>query len=831
MGDLAIWLRVGGKINESLNYVGGDYEMLLLKKDVTYSGLRKMIAKLLNVDESVRKMELNFETGVPFKPLYGVTDDRTLEFYMHHARQESTKYFLLVTVGEESVRHGKVSEKEKTEEQNLSDSYIPGLDSINEVPNMGTSSNVAEDHGFPELFANSYVNEMPMEMPSPGRSLFVSPTPIPSFVDVVRNASEGNEQGTAAEDVRTTPVEPYQNVPPIPISVVEANVEGSECGDQTCVEEGIYGEGGILGDIEEHRIFRLKKELMTCVSITAMTEKFQYKVFKSKPSFVVVRCIHTSCSWRVRAKKLVESEYWMVTKYEKNHTCPTDFKPVRRRQATSWVVGECVKRKLINPGRVYRPRDVMDDMKRKFGVDISYSVAWRGRECAYDNLRLGTPEQSYKLLPGYLHMLMDTNPGSVVNLEVSNGNRFQYLFIAFAASIHGFSYCRPVISIDATHLKGKYRGVLFTAVCHDANQQIFPLAFGVGDSENDASWSWFLHRVKSVFGINNAVQEVFPQAFHGICMYHLLNNLKTKFRNKTKELEQHYIRTAKTYNLQDFHVLFYTLSSAVPGVKEYLEAVGLHRWTRSHAPSRRYNIMTTNISESLNAVLVKVRELPITALVNEIWLLCQKWFHERRTKAAGCTTMMSKDVEMKLEGRKDRAQAMGVICADQYTFDVVDGDRNYCVDMALWTCTCRKFQLDQLPCDHVLAVVRKTPYEAYDLCSLYYTREFWHETYRGVINPIPHISSWTTPQQISEFELQPPDVRTVAGRRRKRRLPSMGEELPTPKCSRCKERGHNRATCQNPIALHPTDEAGCSGSNLPTHQPIHPSDQHPTPQL
>ncbi|KAL5575150.1 hypothetical protein UlMin_016849 [Ulmus minor] len=296
----------------------------------------------------------------------------------------------------------------------------------------------------------------------------------------------------------------------------------------------------------------------------------------------------------------------------------------------------------------------MDDMKRKFGVDISYSVAWRGRECAYDNLRLGTPEQSYKLLPGYLHMLMATNPGSVVNLEVTDGNKFQYLFIAFAASIHGFSYCRPVISIDATYLKGKYRGVLFTAVCHDANQQIFPLAFGVGDSENDASWSWFLGRVKSVFGvnpalvivsdrhrsINNAVQEVFPQAFHGICMYHLLNNLKTKFRNKTKELEQHYIRSAKTYNLQDFHVLFYTLCSAVPGVKEYLEAVGLDRWMRSHAPSRRYNIMTTNISESLNAVLVKVRELPITAFVNEIRLLCQKWFHERRTKAGGCTTMI-----------------------------------------------------------------------------------------------------------------------------------------------------------------------------------------------
>ncbi|KAL5564578.1 hypothetical protein UlMin_027742 [Ulmus minor] len=212
-------------------------------------------------------------------------------------------------------------------------------------------------------------------------------------------------------------------------------------------------------------------------------------------------------------------------------------------------------------------------------------------------------------------MLMETNPGSFVNLEVTDGNKFQYLFIALAASIQGFSYCRPIISIDVTHIKGKYRGVLFTAVFHDANQQIFPLAFGVGDSKNDASWTWFLMRVKHVYGvnsalvivsnrhrsINSAVKEVFPQAFHGICMYHMLNNLKTKFKYKTKELEQHYIQTAKSYNLQDFHVLFYTLCSAVPRVKEYLESVGLDRWTRSHAPSRQYNIMTTNISESLNA--------------------------------------------------------------------------------------------------------------------------------------------------------------------------------------------------------------------------------------
>ena len=72
--------------------------------------------------------------------------------------------------------------------------------------------------------------------------------------------------------------------------------------------------------------------------------------------------------------------------------------------------------------------------------------------------------------------------------------------------------------------------------------------------------------------------------------------------------------------------------------------------------------MTTNISESMNATLVKVRELPITAFVNEIRLLCQRWFFERRNKAKDFTSKMSKDVEKKLEKRRDRAQIMDVSC-------------------------------------------------------------------------------------------------------------------------------------------------------------------------
>ena len=61
MSDVAIWICVGGKFDESCNYVGGEYAMLLVKSNVKYGGLRKMVAEMLNVDDNIKKMEFKFE--------------------------------------------------------------------------------------------------------------------------------------------------------------------------------------------------------------------------------------------------------------------------------------------------------------------------------------------------------------------------------------------------------------------------------------------------------------------------------------------------------------------------------------------------------------------------------------------------------------------------------------------------------------------------------------------------------------------------------------------------------------------------------------------------
>ena len=77
----------------------------------------------------------------------------------------------------------------------------------------------------------------------------------------------------------------------------------------------------------------------------------------------------------------------------------------------------------------------------------------------------------------------------------------------------------------------------------DVNNKIFSLAMALVDSKNDDSYEWFLENLRRAYGIRDdlvivsdrhssiqrAVLHVFPEAFYGFCVFHLVQNLKTRF--------------------------------------------------------------------------------------------------------------------------------------------------------------------------------------------------------------------------------------------------------------------------------------------------------------
>ncbi|KAL4025826.1 hypothetical protein IC575_014232 [Cucumis melo] len=178
----------------------------------------------------------------------------------------------------------------------------------------------------------------------------------------------------------------------------------------------------------------------------------------SEESSTSEECIDNKCGWRLRAVRLKDSNIFKIKKYVKVHSCSLEFLNRDHRQAKSWVVGELIKSKFKGPGRIYKPRDIIEDMRQDYDINMSYEKAWRARENAYERVQ-GSPEESYNLLRRYGEALKFTNPGTIFHMELEDDRFFKYLFMAVGACVRGFLNCiRPIIVMDGTFLKNKYRG-------------------------------------------------------------------------------------------------------------------------------------------------------------------------------------------------------------------------------------------------------------------------------------------------------------------------------------------------------------------------------------
>ena len=127
---------------------------------------------------------------------------------------------------------------------------------------------------------------------------------------------------------------------------------------------------------------------------------------------------------------------------------------------------------------------------------------------------------------------------------------FNCAFWAFGPCIEGFKHCRLVISIDATHLYGKYKGKLLIAMATDANNEVYPLAFAIVESESKETWGWFLACLKRFvtdwtnlciisdrhLGIKASFDDTSmtwlqpPQAHHWYCLCHVASNVNIKWK-------------------------------------------------------------------------------------------------------------------------------------------------------------------------------------------------------------------------------------------------------------------------------------------------------------
>ncbi|XP_062088650.1 uncharacterized protein LOC133795208 [Humulus lupulus] len=398
-----------------------------------------------------------------------------------------------------------------------------------------------------------------------------------------------------------------------------------------------------------------------------------------------------------------------------------------------------IKHKFTDIKTKYTAADIVRDLKHDHEVQVKYSKAWRSREKAIEKVR-GKAAESYAELPSYFYMLHHTNIGSYIELKADEDGKFLYAFVALNASIKGWNYCVPVVIVDGTFFKSAYGGTLLVAATQDAEGRIFPLAFCEVDSENDDSWEWFFENFKKAYGVREcmsivsdrhesiikATNTVYPEVPHGACTFHLLKNMKSKFKKNSKKFKDTFFAAANAYTVKKFEYHMRELDMIDNRLQPYLQNIGYNRWARVHSPHNRYSNMTSNIAESLNSAIVAVRELPICTMLECLRGLVQQWSWTNRKITNATSTKLTK----KHEG----------ILNDNYIYSL-------------------KLTMDHLPCAYAIAILKEMNQDPYQYCSPYYSKEAMVATYQEIVYPIGNEDTWEIPEHIKAVKVHPPEGR------------------------------------------------------------------------
>ncbi|XP_078170289.1 uncharacterized protein LOC144564560 [Carex rostrata] len=417
------------------------------------------------------------------------------------------------------------------------------------------------------------------------------------------------------------------------------------------------------------------------------------------------KCVSARCRWALVARATGFGNTWAITKNVAKHTCHASA-------------------------------------SRYEGIVPKYNKLWRGRELAIARA-FDSWEGSYGLIVPLLEAIKRSNPGTQYKIVSKPTTKPGYRFFMRAAwawgpCIAAVGHLRPVISIDACFLSGRYKGKLLIVTGYDAENQLIPLAFGLVENEDFENWGWFMKWVREFVIGRNRYMCVVSDRHKGINKVFIQDDLgwcEEKGECAHRYCSQHKKRRRLQEGLD-------TIGRRNPAWLAYLDTCGKYNendeeelpkpWKVYQAmdDGSRWEIMTSNGSESLNHVFKTSRGLPVAAIIEETFYKCVSWFEQRsetavQLQAAG--QLFSTRVHKKLDKHIEKTKKMSTLAFGHNEFMVTShGEKiNFDMENGRWVhtssdcrykvimkndheveCQCQKPQMGGIPCVHVMAVCR-----------------------------------------------------------------------------------------------------------------------------
>lgn len=556
------------------------------------------------------------------------------------------------------------------------------------------------------------------------------------------------------------------------------------------------------------------KEFRDTLQKYAIAHRFVYRLKKNDTNRASGICVAEGCPWRIHASWVPASQSFRIKKFDNVHTCGGEaWKSAH--PGRNWLVNIIKERLRESPH--HKPKEIANGIFRDFGIELNYTQVWRGLEHAREQLQ-GSYKDSYNHLPSFCEKVLETNPGSFAKLTSNDDKTFRCLFVSFQCLIHGFENgCRPLLFLESTSLKSKYQEMLLTATAVDADDSFFPVAFAIVDVENNDNWRWFLEQIKSSLstsqpitfvserekGLKNSVLEVFENAYHGYSMFHLVDSFRRSLKGPFHGADGRgvlpgiFLAAARAVRLGGYKKLTEQIKQISSQAYDWVIQIEPECWTSLLFKGERYNYITENVSELYAKLMEDVQEATIMQKIEALVCMISGLVKDRQTQSSLWSTKLTPSIEKKLQEDTNKARSLKVLFSSDVLAEVHD-DCTHVVNVENRECTCLEWREDGLPCRHAIAVLNCKQKSVYDYCPKHFTVECFRSIYSASLNSMPEIGKPVDREEADSESVQvlPPIPPKLTPEQKKEQARKEALNRRTVTCTRCKEPGHNKASCK-----------------------------------
>jgi len=225
----------------------------------------------------------------------------------------------------------------------------------------------------------------------------------------------------------------------------------------------------------------------------------QYRYDKDKVAF---KCDGDGCVWRIYCAVPKKCPKWRVNVFKDVHTCIPNGDCEMLKVP---VISRLFLDNIREEPQYFMPMKIEETIKKRWKITVSRPQCQAARRKALRWIEREHYEQ-FARLQDYAAEIRESNKDSTVEIQTLRNdggeevfNRFYVCFDAIKRT--WIESCRPLIGVDGTFMKGKVKGQLLVALGRDADNAIYPIAWGCVQVENIDNWVWFVRKLKDDLGL------------------------------------------------------------------------------------------------------------------------------------------------------------------------------------------------------------------------------------------------------------------------------------------------------------------------------------------